>query len=253
MRGDNTLNIPLVDTALLDDVLSSLQQPDKSLSPKWLYDQRGSELFEKITVLPEYYLTRTETAILRQYADRLTQLIPQGGALVEFGSGASTKTRLLLDAGDHLGAYVPIDISADFLYETAQGLRQRYPHIQITPVVGDFTQDVALPETANAMEKIAFFPGSTIGNIPRDTAVALLSNARAWPQTNGFVLGLDLVKDPFDLVKAYDDGKGVTAAFIGNILARLNRDLAANFDLRAFAYQASWHRNQFREKRTNPN
>jgi len=136
---------------------------------------------------------------------------------------------------------VPIDISADFLYETAQGLRQRYPHIQITPVVGDFTQDVALPETANAMEKIAFFPGSTIGNIPRDTAVALLSNARAWPQTNGFVLGLDLVKDPFDLVKAYDDGKGVTAAFIGNILARLNRDLAANFDLRAFAYQASWH------------
>lgn len=229
------------DTSLARDTLAGLKQPNKSLSPKYLYDQRGSELFEKITTLPEYYPTRTETAILQEYADQLAELVPQGGALVEYGSGASTKTRLLLDAGRHFGAYVPIDISADFLRDTAKGLKKRYPELDIKPVIGDFTQAIPLPDSTVKLSKVAFFPGSTIGNIPRQTAVDLLSNARRWPNIQSFILGVDLVKDPTELVAAYDDAQGITAAFIRNMLVRLNRDLDANFDLGAFRYSATWH------------
>ncbi len=228
-------------TALLEDALCGLRQPSKTLAPKWLYDQRGSVLFEQITTLPEYYPTRTEAAILRTEADRLAGLVPPGGALVEFGSGASVKTRTLLDAGGHFGAYVPIDISAEFLFETAADLRRRYPALKIQPVVADFTRPVALPRTLDEMPKIGFFPGSTIGNLPRDLARALLAHARQWPGAEGFILGVDLVKDPAELVAAYDDAQGVTAEFIGNILRRLNTEAGADFDLDAFGYRARWN------------
>ncbi len=227
--------------ALRDDALRGLRQPQKVLSPKWLYDQRGSALFEQITALPEYYLTRTEAAILKDNAARLAGLVPEGGALVEFGSGASVKTRRLLDAGGHFAAYVPIDISAVFLAETAQDLRRRYTEIEIAPVVADFTAAVALPEHLEATPKVGFFPGSTIGNLPPETATALMAHARAWPGVEGFILGVDLVKDSETLVAAYDDSQGVTADFIANILHRLNRELGADFDLSHFAYRARWN------------
>lgn len=226
--------------ALLADAVAGLTAPQKSIDPKWLYDSSGSELFEDITTLPEYYLTRTETQILRDNAIHLAGLVPDGGALVEFGSGASVKTRVLLDNGPHIGTYVPIDISADFLQSTASGLRRRYPSLAVDPVVGDFLHPVHLPDTLSAVPKVGFFPGSTLGNIPPDAAQVLLSRARDWPSVDAFVLGIDLVKDENKLVQAYDDAAGVTARFIGNILVRLNSELGATFDLTGFKYQATW-------------
>ena len=228
------------DRALLEDAIAGLGSSKKHLSPKWLYDQRGSELFEEITKLDEYYPTRTETAILRRHARELAALVPADGSLVELGSGASVKTRILLDAGQHFGTYVPIDISEDFLHLTADDLRRRYPQLDVRPVVSDFTGPVELPEDLKANPKIGFFPGSTIGNLDPVVARQLLENAHAWPGVEGFILGADLVKDVDELVAAYDDSKGVTASFISNVLVRLNHDLAADFDLSAFDYRARW-------------
>ncbi|MEM7709556.1 MAG: L-histidine N(alpha)-methyltransferase [Pseudomonadota bacterium] len=227
--------------ALLADALAGLSAQPKALRPKWLYDREGSELFERITTLPEYHLTRVEAAILRDDADSLAGCVPPGGALVELGSGASVKTRTLLNAGGHLGAYVPIDISAEFLHATADDLRERYPGLIIHPVVGDFTGPVDLPDAVRAMPKVGFFPGSTIGNLGAEAARELLSRAAGWPGVTGFILGVDMIGDPARMVAAYDDSQGVTAAFIGNILARLNRDVGADFDLDDFAYDARWN------------
>lgn len=227
--------------AFLKDALAGLTAAEKSLDPKWLYDSVGSALFEEITNLPEYYLTRTETAILRENALDLAGLVPHGGALIEFGSGASVKTRLLLDAGPHFGSYVPVDISADFLQETAMDLRRRYPDLAIEPVVGDFLNPVALPPHLSDARKVGFFPGSTLGNIDPAAARGLLSRARDWPGVESFVLGVDLVKEARTLELAYDDAQGVTAKFIINILERMNRDLGARFDPANFQYQAKWN------------
>ncbi len=227
--------------ALLAEALAGLTGDPKTLSPKWLYDAQGSALFEEITGLPEYYLTRTETEILRGEAQRLAAFMPAGGALVEFGSGASVKTRILLDAAPHLGAYVPIDISAEFLAQNAADLGAAYPGLDIVPVVGDFLGPLALPPSVAGLPKVGFFPGSTIGNLPPDDARRLLRAARDWPDVRGFVLGVDLVKDEATLVAAYDDSRGVTARFIAGILTRLNREAGADFDLDAFAYEARWN------------
>ena len=232
---------PNAPNPLRDDAVAGLSAHPKTLAPKWLYDDTGSALFEQITALPEYDLTRTETAILRRHAALLAGMVPPGGALVELGSGASVKTRLVLDAGAHFAAYVPIDISAEFLARTAQDLRRRYPDIAIVPLVGDFSRPLDLPGAVRDLPKIGFFPGSTIGNLDPGAARTLLAGARRWPGIAGFILGVDLVKDPRDLVAAYDDTQGVTARFIANILVRLNREAGANFDLDAFAYQALWN------------
>nr|WP_235962643.1 L-histidine N(alpha)-methyltransferase [Jannaschia marina] len=229
-----------VNSELLADARETLRRPQKALSPKWFYDRRGSELFEEITELPEYYPTRTEAAILKENAARLAGLVPRGGALVELGSGASVKTRTLLGAGEHFGAYVPIDISEDFLLSTADDLRARYPGLAIRPVVGDFTGSVNLPDDVITLSKIGFFPGSTIGNLDPLEAVALLARARAWPAVEGFILGADLVKPAPDLIAAYDDAAGVTAAFNLNVLNRLNDEAQANFDLSEFRHEARW-------------
>ncbi len=231
----------VLNQALIGEAVAGLTEGSKSLPPKWLYDERGSELFERITGLSEYYLTRTEADILRRHAGRLGELVPAGGALVELGSGASIKTRYLLDAGPHFGAYVPVDISGEFLHRTAGDLRRRYPDLQITPHFGDFSAPLELPKTVLDVPKVGFFPGSTIGNLDPAAAQALLRNARAWPGIEGFILGVDLVKDVDELVAAYDDAQGVTAEFIANILARLNREAGANFDLDAFTYEAIWN------------
>lgn len=228
-------------SALLTDALAGLNAPQKSIDPKWLYDSVGSQLFEQITELPEYYLTRTETGILRDHAHELSGLVSAGGALVEFGSGASVKTRILLENGPHIGTYVPIDISADFLNATAADLRQRYPSMSVVPVVGDFLNPVSMPDDLSDVPKVGFFPGSTIGNISPDAARTLLSRARAWQGIDAFILGVDLVKDPTVLVQAYDDAAGVTAKFIGNILVRLNSELGANLVPHQFDYAATWN------------
>lgn len=229
------------DPALLADTIAGLSASSKFLSPKWLYDERGSELFEKITELPEYYLTRTETEILRLHARELAGLVPEGGTLVELGSGASVKTRLLLDAATHLDSYVPIDISSEFLHRTSDDLRRRYPNLGIVPLVGDFSQPLDLPLSIMSHPKVGFFPGSTIGNLDPGAARALLQSARKWSNVQGFILGVDLVKDLDELVAAYDDAQGVTARFIINILVRLNREAGANFDPAAFSYAARWN------------
>ncbi|MEL6640749.1 MAG: L-histidine N(alpha)-methyltransferase [Pseudomonadota bacterium] len=227
--------------ALRDDAIAGLSEDQKQLSPKWLYDHRGSALFEQITTLPEYYLTRTETDILRRYAGDLAQLVPAGGALVELGAGASVKTRLLLDEGQHFGTYVPTDISVDFLAESAATLQDMYPHIPMTPIAGDFLSPIAFPPSLQDSPKVGFFPGSTIGNLTPQNAVTLLQRAAGWPGVERFILGADLVKDPATLVAAYDDSQGVTARFIANILVRLNAEVGANFDLESFTYRATWN------------
>ena len=233
--GDGVAN-----PALLADALAGLGGTPKRLHPKWLYDDRGSALFERITGLPEYDLTRNEAAILRDNAAAIAAHLPAGGALAELGAGAATKTRLLLDAAPHLEAYVPIDISAAFLAQTAAGLRRDHPGLAIHPLAADFTTPVALPGAVAGMAVAGLFLGSTVGNLARADAVALLAGARTWPGAEAFVLGADLVKDEADLVAAYDDAQGVTAAFIGGILHRLRAEAGAEIDPDAFAYEARW-------------
>ncbi|WP_091738063.1 ergothioneine biosynthesis protein EgtB [Phenylobacterium immobile] len=224
------------------DALEGLSRPQKAMSPKYFYDEEGSRLFESICDLPEYYPTRTETALLREIAGDIAAAIPGGAALVEFGSGASTKTRLLLDAAPQIEVYAPIDISPTALDEAAQALRVDYPKVTVAPLVDDFTRALRLPDAVAGRPVVGFFPGSTIGNFTPAEATAFLANARALLGEGAvFIVGCDLVKDPAVLVAAYDDAAGVTAAFNLNLLARMNRELAADFDLEGFRHLARWN------------
>ncbi len=227
---------------LLRAALAGLSTRPKGLSPKWLYDARGSELFEEITVQPEYYPTRTETALLRDACDRLAAMVPEGAALVELGSGASVKTRILLDrVAPVLSAYLPLDISEEFLRQTAEALGPDYPGLAVRPVVGDFTAPVTLPAEVAGAPVVLFFPGSTLGNLEPADAAALLARLRALPGVAALILGLDLVKPADVLVPAYDDAAGVTAAFNLNLLHRLNREANAAFDVSTFRHEARWN------------
>ena len=222
------------------ELVAGLSRPEKSVSPKWFYDAAGSELFEDITRLPEYYPTRQEAALLREMAPGLTGHFGDNAVLVEFGSGASEKTRILLDSAPTLQAYVPIDISPDALNAAAASIAEAYPHMEVAPMVGDFLNLAPLPEPGRG-RRVGFFPGSTIGNLEEDQAVAFLANARdRLGPSSLFILGVDLVKDPVVLVAAYDDAAGVTAAFNKNLLVRANRDLGADFDLDGFEHVAVW-------------
>lgn len=223
-------------------LVNGLAQPHKAISPKWLYDAEGSRLFEDITRLPEYYPTRQEAALLREVAPDWAAEFGPGSVLVEFGSGASEKTRILLDAGHDLAAYVPIDISPEALGEAAARIAESYPDLKVAPLVSDFLHLEALPAEAGPGRRIGFFPGSTIGNLEPAEAVAFLKAARDLLGDDAlFVLGVDLVKDPATLIAAYDDSQGVTAAFNLNLLARANRELDAGFDLDGFRHQAVWN------------
>ena len=231
---------------LRSEVLEGLSRPRKRLPSKHLYDAEGSRLFEAITELPEYYPTRTEAALLRDAAPAIARTLGSAdaaaGVLVEFGSGASTKTRLLLDALPALTAYAPIDISPDALGPAAEALRMAYPSLQVTPIQGDFTRPTPLPSALDGLTRIGFFPGSTIGNFTPEEALAFLSSAREMLGPDAFFLiGVDLEKDAAVLEAAYDDAQGVTAAFDLNILARLNRELGADFDLASFRHRAVWN------------
>ena len=228
------------DSAFRDDVLAGLSAPIRAVPARWLYDRRGSELFERITELPEYYPTRTETALLRNIVADVADVSGTGDAVVEFGSGSSTKTPILLDAV-RPSAYVPIDISGEFLRLSAAGLQRQFPTLPILPVEADFTRPITLPDQVQGKSKLGFFPGSTIGNMVARTAVDLL---RAMKDTLGtgswLLIGMDRIKDVDVLLAAYDDAQGVTAEFNLNLLHRINRELGGTIDVSAFRHRAIW-------------
>jgi dimethylhistidine N-methyltransferase len=234
-------NAPAADQLTLE-ALEGLRKSPKQLSPVWFYDEEGSCLFDSICELPEYYLTRTEMQILTDHAGEMAQLIGPHAALIEFGSGSSDKTRMLLDKLEDLAVYVPIDISRDYLFEAAGLLARDYPHLRITPVCADFTQPFELPvHIAAARRRVVYFPGSTIGNFEPDAARELLKTMRTIIGRKGAVLiGIDLRKSPEVLERAYNDAAGVTAEFNLNALRHLNRELGANFDVDAFEHSALW-------------
>jgi dimethylhistidine N-methyltransferase len=224
------------------DVLAGLAKATKQIPPKHFYDAEGSRLFEAICELPEYYPTRTEIGILAKAAAEIAAEIPDGAALVEFGSGASVKTRLILDAAPQIGDYAPIDISAEALAVAAEAIARDYPHLEVAPLAEDFTAAIHLPPAAAGRPHVGFFPGSTIGNFTPDEAQALLARARGLLGEGArFLVGVDLVKPPEVLIAAYDDAQGVTAAFNLNLLARINRELGGTFDLERFAHRAVWN------------
>jgi dimethylhistidine N-methyltransferase len=228
------------------DVIENLSQAPKRLSPKYFYDATGSELFEQITLLPEYYPTRTELTILRDRGRAISAIIPRGAALIEFGAGASTKMRLLLDQCA-LDAYVPVDISGDFLKAQADALRVDYPNLNVYPVAADFTAPFDLPEAIRAMPKVGFFPGSTLGNFEPHEARAFLRSARNILGNDArMVIGVDLEKDERVLYDAYNDSAGVTARFNLNVLHRINRELGGDFDVGAFVHRAIYNRDRHR-------
>jgi L-histidine N-alpha-methyltransferase len=226
----------------LTEVLQGLTAERKTLPPKLFYDARGAALFEEICQQPEYYLTRAELSILRARAGEIAALAGPDCALVEYGSGAGVKVRLLLDALDHPLAYVPIDISREQLQRVARELSHEYPRVAVIPVAADYTAPIELPTLPAGARRLAFFPGSTIGNFHPAEAAAFLSRMRRTLGPGGaLVLGVDRRKDVRALHAAYDDAAGVTAAFNLNVLARLNREQGATFDLSRFAHRAPFN------------
>jgi dimethylhistidine N-methyltransferase len=234
-------------TEFAADVIAGLSAKHKTLSPKYFYDAAGSTLFEEICRTPEYYPTRAETAVLRRTIAEIAELVPSNTVLVEFGSGASEKTQLILDSAPQIAAYVPIDISTDALAAAVARLNHRYPDLLVAPSADDFTRAMTLPAIAHGRPKVGFFPGSTIGNFTRDQAVAFLRTARSLLGNNALmIVGADLVKDEATLLAAYNDAGGVTASFNKNLLIRINRELLGDFNLDAFDHLAVWNREQFR-------
>jgi len=219
----------------------------KKVAPKYFYDAEGSVLFERIVDLPEYYPGRAEFAILADHGVEIADLIGPGAVLVEFGSGSSSKVRLLLKHLQDLVAYVPVDISGEFLSEIAARLRQDLPRLEVQPVAADFTKPFAMPAGLARKRKAGFFPGSTIGNFDPDEAQAFLRNVRGQLGRGAtFIVGVDLVKEPHILDAAYNDSEGVTAAFNLNLLARANRELDADFDVQAFEHRAFFNSSKSR-------
>ncbi|MEI9993040.1 MAG: L-histidine N(alpha)-methyltransferase [Rhizomicrobium sp.] len=230
------------ENAFADALLDGLTRHPKSIPAKFFYDAAGSELFERITRLPEYYPTRTELSILETHIAEVAFLMGPNAELVEFGAGALRKVRLLLDALRSPRSYLPIDISGDYLLEVASALEADYPGLKVKPVIGDFTRPMALgPLGVGAMRRVGFFPGSTIGNFTRPDAVSFLRHARQTLNGGGLLIGVDLVKDPAILHAAYNDAEGVTAAFNRNLLLRANREAGADFDPDAFWHHASYN------------
>lgn len=220
-------------------VLAGLSRPQKSIPCEFLYDARGSALFDRICELPEYYLTRTETAILKRHASDIAEIIGGHACLVELGSGSSAKTRILLDALHHPICYAPIDVSREHLRAAALAIARDYPALAVEAICANYAAPTPLP--ARGARTAAFFPGSTIGNLTRDEAVALMRDWRARVGDDGFmIIGIDLRKDAGLLNAAYDDNEGVTRAFIKNVLRRANQELGAHFSVDAFGYVARY-------------
>ena len=238
---DAPRKIASADPAFRSDVLAGLAAPIRAVPARWLYDRRGSELFEAITELPEYYPTRTERGLLERHCPDVARIAGTGHAVVEFGSGSSSKTPILLRSLEP-EAYVPIDISGEFLRDSADALQQDFPNLAIYPVEADFMQPITLPGQIGGKTKLGFFPGSTIGNLVARTAVDLL---RAMKETLGegsyLLIGMDRIKDVDVLTRAYDDAAGVTAEFNLNLLHRINAELEGTIPVEAFRHRAIWN------------
>jgi len=227
-----------------EEVVTGLRKSKKELPAKFFYDKRGSELFEEITRLPEYYVTRTEIEILDLNAEEMVSLMGENFLLVEFGSGSSTKVRILLDQMQGKAAYTPIDISLLYLKESAQALGEAYPEVQVTAVCADYTRPFLIPEGESFEKRVVFFPGSTVGNFEPHLAEKFFRDtARRLRQNDTMLIGVDLQKDRNILHKAYNDSAGITAAFNKNILQRINRELGADFDLNRFEHAAFYNEN----------
>jgi dimethylhistidine N-methyltransferase len=225
-----------------DHVINGLGDSPKWLSAKYFYDAAGSDLFEEITRLPEYYPTRTELTILASNARAMSAYIPLAAALVEFGTGSTKKARILLNAAPQIAAYVPVDISTEFLAQEAAAVRRDLPNIVVLPVAADFTRDFDLPAQIRNRPRVGFFPGSTIGNFePQDAAEFLRQAGRILGAGATMIVGVDRIKDEAVLNAAYDDAAGVTARFNLNILRRMNRELGGDFDLSSFRHRAFYN------------
>ncbi|WP_404711114.1 L-histidine N(alpha)-methyltransferase [Sphingomonas sp. MMS24-J13] len=233
--------VTLADPTFLADVIHGLSAPRKAIPARWFYDRRGSELFEEITRLPEYYPTRVETGLLEAHCGEVGSIVGSGRAVIEFGSGSSMKTPRLLGAIDPT-AYVPIDISGEFLREAAAGLSQAFPGLPVHPVEANFMSPVALPPQVAALPKLGFFPGSTIGNLVPRSGIDLLRGMIGTLGEHAMLLiGMDRVKDTGVLVRAYDDAAGTTAAFNLNLLHRINGELEGDVPVDAFRHRAVWN------------
>ena len=227
--------------AFRDDVIAGLSAPIPAIPARWLYDLRGSELFDEITRLPTYYPTRTETKIFHDIMGDVAARVPKGAAVVEFGAGSQTKTPILLEAIKP-AAYVPVDISGDYLEQSAADLQQRFPSVEVMPVVADFARPFSLPGGIEHLPKLGFFPGSTIGNFVPWSATNLLRQFRALLGPGAqLLIGMDRVKPVERLMAAYDDPQGVTAAFNLNLLTRINRELDGDIPEDAFRHEARWN------------
>jgi dimethylhistidine N-methyltransferase len=228
--------------AFRDDVVAGLSQSQKTLPSRWLYDDRGSELFEEITRLEEYYLTRTETAILRKNAAEIADFCRENTILLEYGAGAGIKTEILVGALKAPCLYVPIDIARDFLDLTVMRFRRKFPNLQTKPIVADFTTAFPLPGWVPGGRRMAFFPGSTIGNLDPGEVVTFLRRMRRQVGADGgAIIGVDMKKNLDILIPAYDDAAGVTAEFDLNLLSRVNRELGGDFELDGFRHEARWN------------
>ena len=232
----------------LEALIAGLTQPQKSISPKYFYDETGSGLFDEITTLPEYYATDTELAIMNAYVDEMTDLIGEQASLIEFGAGSGMKTRLLLEHMRAPAAYVPVDISEEHLLESQQSIQADFPNIEVIPVAADFLHPFDLPNPRTMPRRnVVYFPGSTIGNFEYDDALELLRVMHTEAGEDGALLiGVDLQKDASIIDAAYNDSAGVTAAFNINMLRHLNREFGSDFDLDAFEHRATYNADEGR-------
>ena len=232
----------------LDEIIDGLLLPEKTISPKYFYDECGSQLFDQITHLPEYYPTETELGIMQDNMDEIVALVGEHASLIEFGSGSSRKTRILLENLNQLAAYVPVDISEGHLLESSDKIRQEFPGLEVLPVVADFTRTFALPNPAfMPLRNIVYFPGSTIGNFEHDATHELLKVMYQEAGENGALLiGVDLQKDPAIIERAYNDGAGITEEFNLNMLRHLNEVFGFDFDLSTFSHSAHYDEAQGR-------
>lgn len=233
---------PDVDNAFLQEVLEGLARSPKQLASKYFYDARGSRLFEEICELPEYYPTRTEVEMMRQIGPEIAELLGPNRAIIEYGSGAGIKTRQLLEALESPRAYVPVEISASALAASVEELEQDFPGLHIDPICADYTRSFELPSSIEGSDPIVFYPGSTIGNFTPNAAVAFMRLMREQVGDSGGVLiGVDLKKDPNVLHAAYNDSRGVTAAFNLNVAVRLRDELGADIDVEKLRHYALYN------------
>lgn len=228
--------------SMLEEVVAGLSQDQKTLPSKFFYDEQGSKLFDEITELEEYYPTRTERRILEDNVDEIAEYLGKEVVLVEPGSGSSSKTRILLENMDNICCYIPMDISGDYLYKVAEQLRNEFPQITILPLSADYTKPFTLPEESPDARKVVFYPGSTIGNFKKEKVEQFLKAIHDILGEDGaFIIGVDLKKDISALEAAYNDSKGITAAFNKNILTHINREIGTSFNANMFSHKAIWN------------